>query len=192
MSATDGLTPDQLADLRRPFTRAAIQWRVLTKAFGDPPKAMCIYYIDARLVAERLNAVLGPHNWSDSYRPLFENDARAHMAAYFPVECQLTVYGVTKTDVGVYQRDTCDDIAMKGAYSDAFKRAGVKFGIGAYLASIPRVAALVEVQDGKAKGLTKAGDEFMGKAYEKWLGLPINRFGEPFDHGDVLHEEVSV
>lgn len=48
---------------------------------------------------------------------------------YGGIECALTVLGVTKHDVGTIS--LADQ--MKGAHSDALKRAAVKFGIGAYL-----------------------------------------------------------
>ncbi len=188
---SDHLTSEHLTELRRPFTTAAVRWKVQTKP-GRDNKAFSIYYIDARLVAERLNEVVGAAGWWDSYRPLFEAEPAAHMAAYFPVECSLTLMGVTRTDVGVYQRPTCDDIALKAAYSDAFKRAGVKFGIGAYLAFIPKLRAEVEVVDGKARGFTPAGEEFMRRAYDKWLGSELNRFGKAIDHGDVDAAEVEA
>jgi len=177
------LTPDHLDQLRRPFTTSAVRWKVQTKA-GRDNKALAIYYIDARLVAERLNLVVGAGNWWDEYRVLFENEPGAHFAAYFPVECRLTVMGVTKTDVGVYQKNVADDIALKGAYSDALKRAAVKFGIGAYLAFIPKLRASVVVEDGKVRGFTEEGEDFMRRAYDKWLNSELNRFGAPIDHGD--------
>ena len=51
------------------------------------------------------------------------------------VECTLTVCGVSKTDVGT-SGESAD--AAKAAYSDALKRAAVKFGIGRYLYALPK------------------------------------------------------
>jgi len=48
------------------------------------------------------------------------------------VECTLTVLGVSKVDVG-FGEDA------KAAFSDAFKRVGVKFGIARYLYDLPKV-----------------------------------------------------
>ena len=47
------------------------------------------------------------------------------------VECRLTVLGVIKCDVDVGEDG-------KSAYSDAFRRAGVKCGIGRYLYSLDK------------------------------------------------------
>jgi len=48
---------------------------------------------------------------------------------YGGIRCSLTVLGATKQDVGT----TSLADQMKGAHSDALKRAAVKFGIGSYL-----------------------------------------------------------
>ena len=45
------------------------------------------------------------------------------------ISCELTVLGVTKQDVGTISMAD----QMKGAHSDALKRAAVRFGIGSYL-----------------------------------------------------------
>lgn len=81
-------------------------------------------YITARDVAERLDEVFGFENWTDHYIP-----------AEHSVQCTITVTlpdgkTVSKTDAGGYQgmSDQGDD-DMSG-YSNALKRAAVKFGVG--------------------------------------------------------------
>jgi hypothetical protein len=83
-------------------------------------------YIDARQVMNRLDQVVGPGNWSDLYREVGGGGA---------IECMLTVCGVTKTDVGYSNTpdDGNEQEPLKAAYSDAFKRAAVKHGIGRFL-----------------------------------------------------------
>lgn len=80
-------------------------------------------YVTARTVMNRLDSVVGPENWEDAYTP---GDTS--------VECRLTITlpdgtKVTKADAGAYagMADQGDD--DKSGYSDAFKRAAVKFGI---------------------------------------------------------------
>jgi hypothetical protein len=177
-------------DLRRPFTAAAVKVKPLTKPASDG-KSQAAFYIDARLVAERLNAVAGPENWSDSYRLLAEG--REVPALYYPIECALTVCGVTKTDVGQGANTILDEKAWKSAYSDALKRAAVKFGVGAYLYAIPRLRSPVDVgRDGKAKGFTSDGATQLRTAYERWLLNPtLNTFGDPLDHGDMLDHDIE-
>lgn len=84
-------------------------------------------YVNARVVMNRLDAVLGPENWRDEYTP------HEHS-----VECRLSVRmpggeWITKADAGAYagMSDQGDD--DKSGYSDAFKRAAVKFGVARYL-----------------------------------------------------------
>lgn len=93
-------------------------------------------YVTARTVMNRLDDVVGPANWSDDYVPLEHS-----------VICRLTIQlpdgrTVTKCDAGAYagMPDEGDD--DKSGFSDAFKRAAVKFGIGRYLYrdGVPRFA----------------------------------------------------
>lgn len=103
------------------FPRGAISWRAqsLTNS-GD--KAMALAYIDARDVMERLDAVCGPGNWQDRYE-----FAGPKTICYLSIN--VDGQWVTKADGA---GDTAVE-AEKGAISDAFKRAAVKWGIGRYL-----------------------------------------------------------
>jgi hypothetical protein len=92
----------------------------------EKTRAQALAYIDARDVMERLDMVVTPAGWSDSYQIVRQTPAGVE------VECALTIGEITKRDVG-----TGED--CKAAYSDAFKRAAVKFGIGRYLYDFPRV-----------------------------------------------------
>ena len=103
--------------LSYPFPPDAIHWRVGSTT-KDKSKGMALAYIDARDVMDRLDAVVGPENWSDEYE--------FHGAR---IICRLTVFGVSKCD-GAGETDIESE---KGGISDAFKRAGVKWGIGRYL-----------------------------------------------------------
>lgn len=132
---------NELSNLREklaePFPNDMVAWKpqITTKKEGNQQVpitrdgkrvAGCVAHIDARAVMSRLDDVVGVGEWSDSYRVL-ENGKN--------VECTLTVMGVSKTDVGQLGSDRGGSQAdpMKTAYSDAFKRAAVKFGIGRYL-----------------------------------------------------------
>lgn len=183
------LTKTMLDELARPFSLAAVRYKVLTKP-GTDRKSHAAFYIDARLVAERLNSVVGPENWHDTYRLIAEENPAACAQWYFPCECTLTVLGCTKVDVGVYQRNSPDELTIKASYSDAFKRAAVKFRVGAFLYAIPKLRVEVNVgDDGKAKGFSNEGETKLKQAYERWLGnASLNHFGAPLEHGDVLDE----
>jgi len=108
--------------LSDPFAENQVHWRVGRKT-KDRTSAMVLAYLDARDVMNRLDAVVGPENWSDEYTE----------TASGRVICKLSI----KTRSGwVSKSDAAGDTAVegeKGAVSDAFKRAAVKFGIGRYL-----------------------------------------------------------
>lgn len=178
--------------LQRPFTRGAVRIKPQATADRNGGKVgLVTFYIDSRLVVERLNAVVGPDAWAESYKPVLD-DAMGAAAHFFPVECTLTVLGVSRTDVGQYQSNTTDDKAWKSGYSDALKRAAVKFRIGAYLYGTPNVWVECKVgNNGKVQGFTDAGRDKAFDVYDKWLRQVMQpRFGEPLDHGDLEHVET--
>lgn len=104
------------------FPQHLVSWRAQTLT-NDGKKAMALAYIDARDVMNRLDKVVGPSCWQDRY----EETAKGR------VICTLSLcidgIWINKSDgAGV-----TDVEADKGAISDAFKRAAVKWGIGRYL-----------------------------------------------------------
>lgn len=115
------------AALGSTFHDDEIDWRVgsVSKS-GD--KCMPLAYLNARAVMERFDTVVGAGNWSDSYRVV-------RVGPDTGVECSLTVGGITKVDVGTPSNTD----PVKGAYSDALKRAAARFGIGRYLYSMKAV-----------------------------------------------------
>jgi len=114
--------------LAEPFPPGEVQWRIeaLSK---DKRKALVVPYVDARTVLDRLDKAVGPEGWHDSYEVLsdqertLEGERRERVVE---VKCRLTVLGVSKEDVG-------EGDSLKAAFSDALKRAAVKFGVGRYL-----------------------------------------------------------
>lgn len=128
----DGFTIEIQKQLASPFEDSQVGWKpqVTTKGKskepimrGDVQVAGCTAHIDARAVMNRLDEVVGVGNWSDRYTVLPNGEN---------VECTLIVFGVSKSDVGEPNDGGFAD-KMKAAYSDALKRAAVKFGIGRYL-----------------------------------------------------------
>ena len=92
--------------------------KTLKQSWGE------VQYITARMVMDRLDDVVSPIGWTDSYIVLSDGS----------VECSLSVTfdgseWLTRCDVGTAEGTE----PMKSAYSDALKRAAVKFGIGRYL-----------------------------------------------------------
>jgi hypothetical protein len=94
-------------------------------------RALALAYIDARLVEDRLDDVLGVENWQDEYETLADGS----------VVCRLRLnlggQWITKMDVGSPSEQPDGGDRLKAAFSDALKRAAVKFGIGRYLYRLP-------------------------------------------------------
>ncbi|MCX5581463.1 Rad52/Rad22 family DNA repair protein [Kaistia terrae] len=112
---------DILQDLASPFPPAKVSWRVGSTT-ADKKKGLALAYIDARDVMARLDQVCGGAGWQDRYE--FHGP---RTVCYLSVK--IDGEWVTKAD-GAGDSDV---EAEKGAISDAFKRAAVKWGIGRYL-----------------------------------------------------------
>ena len=111
--------------LAEPFPEEEIRWRVeaLSK---DKRRALVVPYVDVRAVLDRLDEAVGPEGWRDAYELLTQGEG------FYAVKCRLTVLGVTKEDVG-------EGETLKAAFSDALKRAAVKFGVGRHLYRMEKV-----------------------------------------------------
>jgi hypothetical protein len=181
---------EALPHLRRPFTAAAVKWKVQT-VWKSGRGGIVVAYIDARLAIERLNHVVG-ENWSATYDP----------AGQGLMWCHLNVCGVTRTDMGAGQGQ--GSMASKATVSDALKRAGVHFGIGVSIyamaqaemkASTTPTGNQLEAYERTLKGgekkwtanITPGAAAWLREKYEAWLkakGEPL--FGEALDHGDEI------
>lgn len=113
------------AKLSAPFAPDEVEWRVGSTT-GDKKKGMALAYIDSRAVQDRLDAVCGPSGWQCRYPHVDKKTC-----------CEI---GIKIGDEWVWKADGAGDSdveAEKGAFSDAFKRAAVKWGIGRYLYDLP-------------------------------------------------------
>jgi len=116
--------PLNLEHLRRPIVDEEVQWRVsqvLRPRSDAVARVQLLAYIDARAAMERLDAAATPVGWRDSYE---KGPAGG-------VLCTLELWDdergwVAKRDVGVPSQTEGE----KGAISDSFKRACVKWGVG--------------------------------------------------------------
>lgn len=114
--------------LKQPFNPSVIHWRVGSTT-KDKQKGMALAYIDARDVMKRLDEVLGAANWSDTY----DETPTGRLI------CRLSI---RINDEWIMKSDGAGDTNVegeKGAISDAFKRAAVKWGVGRYLYYLPAV-----------------------------------------------------
>lgn len=122
------MTREVLTRLAKPFHPSVVKWKV--QSVSKSGKGLMVAYVDARDVLERLDEVVGPEGWHDTYEVLADRGEGNERLV--EVKCRLTVLGITKEDVG--EGDT-----LKAAFSDALKRAAVKFGVGRYLYTLDKV-----------------------------------------------------
>lgn len=102
------------------------------------PKNSTLKYITAREVIQRFNEAAGI-DWHDSYtviedvKPIYSEtfDGTREMLrpGYVVIRCDLTVCGVTRSGIGIGDRDGFGGY-HKQAESDALKRAAIKFRFG--------------------------------------------------------------
>ncbi len=94
-------------------------------------RALALAYVDARVIQDRLDAVLGVEGWQDEYQLLPDNSVMCRL------RLRLGKRWITKMDVGSPSEQPDGGDRLKAAFSDALKRAAVKFGIGRYLYRLP-------------------------------------------------------
>lgn len=119
--------------LAEPFAPEDVEWRVgntnqksVARQTGDPKarptKGMMLPYVKNRAIMNRLDEVLGPENWTNSFK-------EHHVGT-------ICTIGIRFNDEWIYKEDGADNTNIeptKGGLSDSMKRAAVQFGIGRYL-----------------------------------------------------------
>lgn len=114
--------------LAAPFEAGVIKWKPQSVKNN---RCLAVAFIDARIVEDRLDEVLGAENWQDSYETLNDGSVVCRLAVRFATEW------VTKSDVGSLSEQPDAGDKLKAAFSDALKRAAVKFGVGRYIYRLP-------------------------------------------------------
>ncbi len=94
---------------------------------GEYFKLRDVKYITVRQVMDRLDEVVGNTNWWAEYTVINENTVRCRLHVRIDGEV------CWKEDFGYNDSQSNLDSGLKGAASDALKRAAVQFGIGRYL-----------------------------------------------------------
>ena len=138
-----------LLKLAEDFPKSQVSWRLNSKTAikgnSGETYSLALAYIDARDVMDRLDTVVGASSWQDKYM----------------IESGRTIcsIGILVNGTWVWKTDGCGDTdveADKGAMSDAFKRAAVKWGIGRYLYDIKKVYVPCDCdENGKVKWMRK-------------------------------------
>lgn len=172
--------------LSEPFNPNTVKWRV-GATNKDKNKGIALAYVDARIVMVRLDDVVGPENWQDKY---IETPSGR-------ILCELSIRiggeWISKTD-GAGDTGTEGE---KGAISDAFKRAAVKFGVGRYLYALPNTwvgidqyRKLVTTPQLPDWALPKAHDMSVLQALDHYYD-EVTQMREFFANGN-LNEVASV
>lgn len=123
--------------MAEPFEDHEIEWRV-GSTNKDKTKGMMLAYVTNRAIMNRLDDVLGPENWKQTYREIHKG-----------IVCTLSIR-LERDSEWISKEDGADLTsieATKGGLSDAMKRAAVQFGIGRYL--YDSESPWVELKDGK-------------------------------------------
>jgi hypothetical protein len=121
-------TANQCKALAAPFDQNVVKFK---PAVVSGNRAMAMAFVDARTIQDRLDEVLGVGGWQDDYEVLADGSVVCRL--------QVCLNGVwlTKVDVGSPSEQPDDGDKRKAAFSDALKRAAVKFGVGRYLYRLP-------------------------------------------------------
>ncbi len=123
-------------------TLNADEIEVRVKQVGEKG-AVALLYKTARTDMDILDEIIGADRWSCDYREIKGN-----------LFCGIAVDGLTKWDCGIESRADDDGNEKKGEASDAFKRAGFRWGIGRELYTAPFIFLFTKTEkdkDGKFK-----------------------------------------
>ena len=147
----------------KPFPASDVSWR-LQYVDKDKMQGFAVPYLDARAIANRLDAVVGQHNWKDTYIPwhncVIEEKTKSSQLCTISIYDEERGIWIDKTD-GAEDTDT---EPIKGGLSDAFKRAAVKWNIGRYLYSFEPVWVTAEKR-GRAFVIAKSENGKLEAAY---------------------------
>ena len=113
---------------------------------------VCLLYKTARTDMDLLDETVGPANWENDYREI-----KGNLYAGIGIR-QADGSLVWKWDCGIESREDGEGNEKKGEASDAFKRAGFRWGIGRELYTSPFVwikSDYAEIQASTFNGKTK-------------------------------------
>src|SRR6516225_307575 len=137
---------EQLVErLKEPFDPRVVQWVVTATAGGKDGhrRGLLAAYADPRAYMDRLNQLLTPRGWTQEYStqviancPRKVRDKQVASAKLLVI-CRLTIFGLGAHS-GTGEGWADDENALTGADAQAFKRAGVSFGLGRYFYDLPQ------------------------------------------------------
>lgn len=119
--------------------------------------AVLLLYKNARTDMDILDETVGPGNWTNDYK-----DIKGNLYCGLAVREKAEDPFIWKWDCGIESREDGEGNEKKGEASDAFKRAGFRWGIGRELYSAPFIWVSSEnlnIFAGK-NGKPKTNDKF--------------------------------
>lgn len=144
-------------ELLKPFD---FKYRIQSVKYG---KATVVSYIDARQLQDRLDEVVGAENWQVKYE-----ERKGNLFAGIGIK-----YGnewVWKFDCGTESNVEKE----KGEASDSFKRAGVMWGVGRFLYSLPIITLGTKKHTNKANKETEYPADDKGNIL--WTAEDLNKY----------------
>jgi len=128
------MSPEEINQLEErlaaPFDPNEVKFRPAS-VHGN--RALALAYVDARVIQDRLDSVVGVTGWQDEFESLADGSVMCKL--------RLRINGewITKMDVGSQSEQPDEGDRRKAAFSDALKRTAVKFGVGRYLYRLPQL-----------------------------------------------------
>ena len=161
--------------LSAPFELTQVKFK---PAVVSGNRAMALAYVDARVIQDRLDDVLGVAGWQDDY------ECREDGSVVCRLRLRLGDQWVTKVDVGSPSEQPDEHDRVKAAFSDALKRAAVKFGVGRYLYRLPSTWCDYDPQKRQFRQLPQLPSPKLGK------GVKAPKTGGhqlPADGNELVH-----
>lgn len=155
--------------LSEPFDPRDIEWRLQqagTNSAGKPwGKALA--YVTARAIMNRLDAIVGPGSWQDFYRHGPDGGVMCGIGVRVGPEWIWKYDGAGNPTAsgGLSAADS-----VKGGYSNSFKRAAVKWGIGRYL---------YDLEEGWVQIVEERGYGFQPKREKNGREVPAFHWNPP-------------
>lgn len=176
-----------LSELRRPFLSADTEFKV--QALGSGKSALCVAYVDARHVQERLNSVCEEFGfvWSNEFKnPVIVDGEIKAVEAIIRINHSNGGFWQEHSDVGSLDNVNEKTHGLKALYSDAFKRAAVHFGIAVSLYGLdqmwlPKEDKYLKITQNNKAYMQKEGEVLLREQLVTYLKKPetIAKFGVP-------------
>jgi hypothetical protein len=171
-----------MTDLKQLNQIIPFKWRVQSEVKNtNPPKFKMIAYVDARDVAEHLDKIVGRENWCDKYEEVKDT-------LFCSIGIRINNEWVFKSDCGVPSKIDKE----KGESSDAFKRAGVKWGINRDAYRVGLVELNGKAYNGKNYPVDKDGKWLKGKEINDYCNKIANIEDLENYELDLNNDEISL